>query len=133
MTTPRLIDVTLCDEIRREDNGKFLFIGVYTGHVLVPRLPFDLPTLTFFTKWSAKAGDSLDGCFEVYSPDRKLMYRLDSPFEGGATLDGVVHVALAVRGFRFTQEGTYRLDHKPSVGRRRNLLAFDVRLGKPLD
>ena len=133
MTTPRLIDVTLCDEIRREDNGKFLFTGVYTGHVLVPRLPFDLPTLTFFTKWSAKAGDSLDGCFEVYSPDRKLMYRLDSPFEGGAAREGVVHLALAVRGFRFTQKGTHRLDHKPSVGRRRNLLAFDVRLGKPLD
>ena len=133
MTTPKLIDVILCDEIRREDNGKFVFIGVYTGHVLVPRLPFDLPTLTFFTKWSAKAGESLDGCFEVYSPDGKLMYRLDAPFEGGATLEGVRHFALAVRSFRFSQEGTYRLDHKPSGGRRRNLLAFEVKLRKPLD
>jgi hypothetical protein len=61
------------------------------------------------------------------------MYRLDSPFEGGATLEGVVHVALAVRGFRFTQEGTYRLGHKPSIGRRRNLIAFNVKLRKAID
>jgi len=133
MTTPKLIDVTLCDEIRREDNGKFLFIGVYTGHVLVPRLPFDLPTLTFFTKWSAKAGDSLDGCFEVYSPEGQLMYQLDSPAGGATTFEGMGCVALAVRGFRFTQEGTYRLVHKPIAGRRRELLAFTVRLRKAVD
>ena len=29
----------LCDEIRREDNGKLIFIGVYGSNILVPAFP----------------------------------------------------------------------------------------------
>ena len=37
----------MCDEVRVENNGKFMIIGMYTPDMTVPQLPFVLPTLTF--------------------------------------------------------------------------------------
>ncbi len=38
----------VCDEVRTEDNGKLIVLGMYNGgSILVPRLPFQLPSLTF--------------------------------------------------------------------------------------
>ena len=31
--------VLLCDDIRREDNGKAILIGVYSGDIVVPQFP----------------------------------------------------------------------------------------------
>ncbi len=39
----------VCDEVRQEVTGKFLIIGVYTGGIVVPQIPFMLPSLTFFS------------------------------------------------------------------------------------
>ena len=38
----------LCDDVRKEDNGKMLLLGVYTPDMTVPQLPFVAPTLAFF-------------------------------------------------------------------------------------
>jgi hypothetical protein len=38
----------LCDDVRREDNGKVMVIGIYFGTITVPQLPFVMPALTFF-------------------------------------------------------------------------------------
>jgi hypothetical protein len=38
----------ICDDVRQENNGKFLILGMYTGNITVTQLPFGLPTLTFF-------------------------------------------------------------------------------------
>lgn len=38
----------VCDDIRREDNGKLMLIGVYSGNVVLPHVPFTLPSLAFF-------------------------------------------------------------------------------------
>jgi hypothetical protein len=40
--------VLVCDDFRREDNGKFIIIGLYTPDMSVPQIPFVMPTLTFF-------------------------------------------------------------------------------------
>jgi hypothetical protein len=40
----------MCDEMRREDNGKFLLIGVYADAILSGSFPFTLPGLTFLMK-----------------------------------------------------------------------------------
>ncbi len=36
----------VCDDVRREDNGKLLILGMYMGTIAVPQLPFVLPMLT---------------------------------------------------------------------------------------
>lgn len=38
----------ICDEVRQENNGKFIIIGVYNGNITIPQIPFMLPSLTFF-------------------------------------------------------------------------------------
>ena len=43
----------LCDDIRQEDNGKFMIIGVYTPNMTVPQIPFVLPSLSFFLIFDA--------------------------------------------------------------------------------
>jgi hypothetical protein len=40
--------IIVCDDFRREDNGKFILIGIYTPDMVVPQIPFAMPTLTFF-------------------------------------------------------------------------------------
>jgi len=40
--------ILMCDDVRREDNGKFLLIGLYTPGIVTAQIPVVLPTLTFF-------------------------------------------------------------------------------------
>ena len=40
--------VVLCDEVRQENNGKFILIGVYAPDMTVTQLPATLAFLTFF-------------------------------------------------------------------------------------
>jgi hypothetical protein len=37
----------ICDELRIENNGKLIIIGVYGSTILVPQIPFVFPSLTF--------------------------------------------------------------------------------------
>src|SRR5438046_2215625 len=37
----------ICEEVRREDNGKLMIIGVYNEVIVVPQIPFVLPSMTF--------------------------------------------------------------------------------------
>src|SRR5579862_1083755 len=39
----------VCDEIRREDNGKFIVIGLYTPGITFRQFPAHLPKLVFFS------------------------------------------------------------------------------------
>ena len=43
-TTHKLVSLIMCDDCRKEDNGKDIIIGVYTGAMIAPVLPFVLPT-----------------------------------------------------------------------------------------
>jgi hypothetical protein len=45
-TTHRLISLIMCDDCRREDNGKDIIIGTYTGAMISPSIPVLLPTFT---------------------------------------------------------------------------------------
>ena len=38
----------MCDDIRQENTGKFILIGIYMGNITVPQVPVVLPSLAFF-------------------------------------------------------------------------------------
>jgi hypothetical protein len=40
--------VLVCDEVRQENNGKFIIIGLYTPDLIVGQIPVVLAGLTFF-------------------------------------------------------------------------------------
>jgi hypothetical protein len=39
----------VCDEVRREDNGKLIVVGLYTAGIVLSGFPLQLPKLTFLT------------------------------------------------------------------------------------
>jgi hypothetical protein len=39
----------ICDDVRREDNGKLIILGMYLGVIAVPQLPSLLSSLTILT------------------------------------------------------------------------------------
>ena len=43
----------LCDDIRREDNGKLIVLGLYFGVITVPQFPAILPSLTVLSVFNA--------------------------------------------------------------------------------
>jgi|SRR5437016_5685771 hypothetical protein len=43
-TTHKLVSLIMCDDCRREDNGKEIIIGAYTGAIITPIIPVMLPT-----------------------------------------------------------------------------------------
>jgi hypothetical protein len=50
--------VILCDDIRREDNGKDMLIGVYNGVIAVEKIPAFLPSFALrFVMKLARAGN----------------------------------------------------------------------------
>jgi hypothetical protein len=40
--------ILTCDDVRREDNGKAIILGLYLPDIAVPQIPIVMPTLTFF-------------------------------------------------------------------------------------
>lgn len=44
-----------CEDLRREDNGKLLILGMFTGNIGTPQIPFAMPSLTFIQFFEADA------------------------------------------------------------------------------
>jgi len=51
-STYKLVSTIIADDIRKENNGKEIIIGVYTGVIIVPTIPAILPT--FFVRFEIK-------------------------------------------------------------------------------
>jgi hypothetical protein len=49
-----------CDDLRREANGKALYIGVYAGSIIVPFIPIGLTSLVAMVIYRERIGESTD-------------------------------------------------------------------------
>jgi len=123
---PRLLDVLICDDVRREDNGKLLVVGLYLDAVEVASVPTTIPSLVFVCKW-AGAGSALPaGAYRVLDGSGAVLGTIETP---AATLDpprDKALIMLAFRPFTFPSVGTYRLTFTPASGRSRTLATFTV-------
>lgn len=53
--------VIFCDDVRTEANGKFIYIGIYGGDILIsPHFPIRLPTFCAVVNYFARHGESSD-------------------------------------------------------------------------
>jgi hypothetical protein len=50
----------VCDDVRREDNGKLLVIGMYTPGITLPKLPFRMPKIVFLSYFEVTAPGAWD-------------------------------------------------------------------------
>jgi hypothetical protein len=102
----------LCDDIRQEMGGKTSLMGLYDHHIVVPQVPFVLPKVCFYTRFSRMDG-TFKFSFSIVSPggERKDIIRdsaveipdgakegtfnvIASPFEVGA--EGVYEVIVGL-------------------------------------
>lgn len=88
MPTARYI--LACDQVRREDNGKFIIIGLYTPDMAVQQIPFAMPTLAFFM------------CLESDRPGNfQFRMRLDHLESGRVLAEGMGGVQFNLPGLGF--------------------------------
>lgn len=45
--------ILMCDDVRREDNGKLMVLGLYPVDMTIQQIPAVLPSLTFFCNLSS--------------------------------------------------------------------------------
>ena len=66
----------LCDDIRQEVGGKTSLMGLYDHHIVVPQVPFVLPKVCFYTRFSRMDG-TFKFSFSIVSPggERKDIIR----------------------------------------------------------
>lgn len=114
----------LCDDIRQEMGGKTSLMGLYDHHIVVPQVPFVLPKVCFYTRFSRMDG-TFKFSFSIVSPsgERKDIIRdsdvqipdgakegtfnvIASPFEVGAEGRYEVIIGLTKGADRF--EYVYR-------------------------
>jgi hypothetical protein len=134
---PKLIDVIICDDIRREANTNKLFIiGMYTGAVVVNSVPAKLPTFSILIKWRAEDDNPVIGTLRIESPSKKVLQSIDIDMSDapGRKPDWAEDFHLAVminaRDFKFPELGRYRFMFKPPEGRARKLATFSVIQGE---
>lgn len=60
----------LCDDIRQENTGKFIILGLYTPDIHVPAVPFALPALSFFVLLEADRPGVTNISFRLTQGDR---------------------------------------------------------------
>lgn len=66
--------VIVCDDIRREDNGKEILIGVYSGGIVVPSFPAPL-ALSFWMQFSAsEAAENIPVEFRVVGENEDVQF-----------------------------------------------------------
>lgn len=124
----------ICDDIRKEDNGKLILIGVYSGNILVGGFPGKLALAT----WLHGYGHELE---EV---DIEIRYQFvadeseEKPYIVGAqgkitvvNTKDEVSVPLPRMPVVFAGPGLLSVDYRLGGGRWKNLLEKRVLLGVP--
>lgn len=94
----------LCDEIRQENNGKFLILGLYTPDIAVPAIPFALPFLSFFTYLETDAPGTWDITFRLTHGTSLLAGGSGKMVVGKA---GVVAIPLRLGPLQLPSAGEY--------------------------
>ncbi len=98
----------LCDDIRQEMGGKTSLMGLYDHHIVVPQVPFSLPKVCFYTRFSRMDGD-FKFSFAIVSPggERKEVIReSDVQIPDGAK-EGTFNVIASP--FEVNQDGIYEV------------------------
>jgi hypothetical protein len=98
----------LCDDIRQEAGGKTSLMGIYDHHIVVPKVPFSLPKVCFYTRFSRIDGQFKFN-FSIVSPAgerRDIIRDSDVQIPEGAK-EGTFNVIASP--FEIQAEGVYEV------------------------
>lgn len=125
MTKIELIDWMMCDDLRREDSGKLIYIGVYPANeIIVVKTPVVLPKLIFTTKWRG-GGDLKDYEFTLIDPKNNAAATVkgELPQAEGRGKISIIH--FGVSPFRIEEPGEFRIEGKVN-GKKYDIGTFRV-------
>lgn len=122
----RLVDATLCDDVRQEMSGKLVLIGVYLRNVIVFQLPTILPSFSVLLKWRAGPGGVPAGVIRILRPDDSVASSMSVEACPPTPPGGRFLTVLKFQPFGFTLAGRYRIVFAPTGGRQRSLMSFEV-------
>ena len=78
---PNLQFSVVCDDVKREDNGKFLLLGLFEA-ISAKKFPATHPTLFIMDRWCKGEGKFSQKLRIVNSKDRAIVFQTDDqPFE----------------------------------------------------
>lgn len=78
----RIDSLLLCDDIRKEDNGKAIIIGVYTGDIVVPKFPAALMLSIWLQGHAEEDAESFSLRPELVTESGSDPKTSDTPFSG---------------------------------------------------
>ncbi|MBS1766658.1 MAG: hypothetical protein JST05_04545 [Acidobacteria bacterium] len=98
----------LCDDIRQEQGGKTSLMGLYDHHIVVPQIPFSLPKVCFYTRFSRMDG-AFKFSFSIAAPDgnRKDVIKDSEVGIPEGAKEGTFNVIAAP--FEVSAEGVYEV------------------------
>lgn len=116
----------LCDDVRQEVNNKHTLVGVYSGNIVLPRVPADV-LLGLFMEMETPAGA------------HEIEIRISGPGKGSATLkaniqqaeSGSASLANSRAQFHMEKEGVFRVDARTPGGRWANVIKKRVLVRAP--
>lgn len=104
--SPKHLFTLLCDDIRQEQGGRISCMGLYDNHLVIPSVPFTLPKLCFYTKFSSLKG-TWKFSFAIETPDgerRGIIEGTDVEVPEGSE-EGIFNVVAAP--FEIIAEGEF--------------------------
>jgi hypothetical protein len=122
-----LSNALLCDDVRREDNGKDILIGVYTGKVLVSKMPANLVVALWIVTKTKGAG-SFEREVRVVGPDKKTI--AEGRFRAVIVKEdeGYASFALSKVPLNMNRTGEIKFQWKKPMGRWVTLLTKEVEI-----
>lgn len=103
---PQLQSSLICEDVRREVNGKIMLLGVM-NFLPVPQIPIGM-RFCIFNQWTAGVGEFRE-CVRVLAPDQKtvlakgeLKFALEDPTRPASNLN--------VIGIKVEQAGLYHVE-----------------------
>ena len=110
MMTPDPTFSVLCEDVRQEANGRFIFLGVFNDGIAVQRLPVRLMRLCVATRWGGGEG-SFKQRTRILAPDgvtpvvegRELDVRLKDPVATHTNIENILGVEFREAGVHWVE------------------------------
>lgn len=118
--------VVVCEDVRKEANGKEILLGVFSGGVLLPSVPATI-VLAFWVHFDAKETGEVALQFRLMGPARAQLALLDARMEVAKAGPGAIFVPPVP--VHVQVPGTLSLEMNESGGRWQTLKTVGVEVG----
>ena len=103
---PNLQFSVLCDDVRREDNGKFILVGLFEA-INMKKFPGTHPTLFVVNRWCKGAGTFTQKIRIVNFKDNSIIFHMDEQAFDLTDIDGYHTIISRFNNIAFPNSGKY--------------------------